>query len=319
MQLGRFGLGSDDARRVGIGDRWASLNDQRALADELFGSSGQGLISEWLSEQTDLVDDADFAREFAEHLQLPGIAAADYAHRIVGTTHGELLGGIRFYGRDSARPFVDVLAHSFDDIDALKRCVGWEWSNFSIRYLRLRTRPGLLAGRPDVILDRTIHLARYREMTPSDGRVALDRFDTADEAIDLVAARYRRVAETDPDLFANIRQADPDDLRDWHTIDHLRAIRLHGRTIGALAIAPGAIDWIVGDEIIEEVVSAEHAGHGYAASAQCLWAQTMAADADRLLIGTIDRHNHPSRGTAHRAGRARVLDDIFVITQGVAG
>lgn len=301
---------------MGTVDSWASLSDQRQLADQLFGSIGQGLLSEWLREQTDLVDDDDFAREFAEHLHLPGIAAADYAHRIVATTQGDLLGGIRFYGRNSARPFVDVLAHNFDDIDALKRCVDQEWSNFGIRYLRLRTRPGLLAGRPDAILDRTIHLARYRDMAPSDGRVTLDRFDTANEAIDLVAARYQHVADTDPDLFANITPADPDDLRDWHTSDQLRAIRLHGRTIGALAVAPGSIDWIVGDEINEEVVAVEHAGRGYAASAQCLWAQTMATDADRLLFGTIDRHNHSSRRTAHRAGRPRVLDDIFVITQG---
>jgi hypothetical protein len=299
---------------VRVLDRWSSLGDQNTVATKLFGSvTGQQRVAEWLTAQTDLVDDMDFAQEFADHVGLPGVAAGDYAHRIVATPQGELLGGIRFYGRDIGRPFIDVLAHNFDDIDALKACVTREWSDFSIRYLRLRTRPGLLAARPDVILDQSIHVGRYRDMAPADGRVALDRFDTAEEAIELVAARYHRLADDDSTLFANISQADPDDLHDWHERDQLRAITLQGSVIGALAIAPGAIDWIVGDEINEEVISVPYAGHGYAASAQCAWAHHLAADHGCLLVGTIDRHNHTSRTTAVRAGRPRVLDDVFIM------
>jgi hypothetical protein len=299
---------------VRIFDRWPSLGDQNTLARELFGSvTGRHHVTEWLTAHTDLVDDVDFAQEFADHVGLPGIAPADYAHRIVGTTQGELLGGIRFYGRDLGRPFVDVLAHNFDDIDALKACVTREWSDFNVRYLRLRTRPGLLAARPDVILDQSIHVARYRDMASADGRVTLDRFGSAEEAIELVAARYRGLAADDSALFANISQADPDDLRDWHDRDQLRAITLQGSVIGAIAVAPGAVGWIVGDEINEEVISVPHAGHGYAASAQCAWAYHLAADPDCLLVGTIDRHNHASRATAVRAGRPRVLDDVFVV------
>ncbi|CAM5723317.1 hypothetical protein MAUB1S_00910 [Mycolicibacterium aubagnense] len=55
-----------------------------------------------------------------------------------------------------------------------------------------------------------------------------------------------------------------------------------------------------------------HAGKRLAASTQCAWAHGWAADAADLLIGTIDRHNHASRATALRAGRPRVLDDIFI-------
>ncbi|WP_193047259.1 hypothetical protein [Mycolicibacterium baixiangningiae] len=59
--------------------------------------------------------DGDFARTFSDHVHLPGIASLDYAHRHIRTPRGDLLGGIRFYSRNVARPFVDVLAHSFDD------------------------------------------------------------------------------------------------------------------------------------------------------------------------------------------------------------
>ena len=62
----------------------------------------------------------------------------------------------------------------------------------------------------------------------------------------------------------------------------------------------------------EEVISTGHTGHGYAASAQAAWAAHVADDPERLLIGTIDRHNHASRRTAERAGRPAVLEDVFV-------
>ena len=59
----------------------------------------------------------------------------------------------------------------------------------------------------------------------------------------------------------------------------------------------------------------QYAGHGYAASAQREWAGRRACDGDgdRLLIGTIDGHNHASLATARRAGRPRVLEDVFLL------
>jgi hypothetical protein len=292
---------------------WPSLNDQVALANELYSSPvGEQKVADWLAEQVRLVHDVDFAQDFAAHVQLPGIGPLEYAHRHVRTTLGELLGGIRFYSRNIARPFVDVLAHSFDDLDALADCVLGEWSVFSPRYLRLRTAPGLLTGRPGVILDETIHLARYRDMPPADGRVVLDRFEDPEDAIALVEARYAAVAATDPTLANNLSIATPDELRYWHRSDQLRAVRRQDTTIGVLAVAPGAIGWITGEEINEEVISDAHAGHRYAASAQSAWAHCVATDTDQLLIGTIDRHNHASRATARRAGRPRALDDVFI-------
>ena len=294
-------------------DQWLSLGDQVELADQLFGQpTGRQKVADWLAEQMSFVDDNDFAQQFAAHVTLPGIEVLDYAHRHLRTARGELLGGIRFYGRDITRPFVDVLAHNFADIDALIDCVNHEWSNFNPPFLRLRTTPGLLAHRPDVILDKTIHLARYRDMAPADSRVMLDEFDAAEEAIDLVDACYARLADTHPALARNLSPADPDDLREWHQSGQLRAIRRHDTIIGALAIATGEIDWIGGEEVLEEVISEPHMGQRYAASAQMAWAQYMAIDTNQLLVGAIDRHNHASRATALRAGRPCVLDDIFV-------
>ncbi|MGB3486251.1 MAG: hypothetical protein WBB07_29030 [Mycobacterium sp.] len=292
--------------------KWPSLTDEFALAELLFGSSGTGKVDRWIDEQGGLVGNGEFARAFSDHLGLQGIPSLDYAHRHVRTARGDLLGGIRFYARDTARPFVDVLAHSFDDIDALTSCVTAEWSNFNVRFLRMRTTPHLLADRPDVILDGSIHLARCHDMAPTDGHVILKRFDTAEHALRLVADRYAHLAAKDPGLANNLYPAQPDDLRDWYAHQQMWAIRSGENTVGVFAVVPGAIGWITGQEINEEVISVVHAGKHFAASTQCEWAHRWAADREDLLIGTIDRHNHASRATALRAGRPRVLDDIFI-------
>jgi hypothetical protein len=127
-----------------------------------------------------------------------------------------------------------------------------------------------------------------------------------------VRRRYQQIMAVEPELGRNLSPAAPDDLRQWHAAGQLRAIRAGDTTVGLLAITPGRIGWIDGDEITEEVIDTDHSGHGYAACAQAGWAWQVAEDPERLLIGTIDRLNIASRKTAERAGRRRVLDAVFV-------
>ena len=62
---------------------------------------------------------------------------------------------------DIHRPFVEIIVHSFDDLDRLRDCVRQEWSMFAPPLVRIRTRPGRITG-PNVVLDTSIYLARYR-------------------------------------------------------------------------------------------------------------------------------------------------------------
>lgn len=296
---------------------WPSLTDQIDVATSLYGKGGYGTVADWLAEQTTRIDDVTFARTFSDHISLPGIRPADYAHRHVHTARGDLVGGIRFYGRDITRPFIEVVAHSFDDLAGLADCVGSVWSEFAPRYLRLRSRPGRITG-PDVALDVTIHAARYRDMKSCDGRVRLRHFTDARQAVDLVGRRYEHLTKAQPALARNISRADPADIQRWHDDGRLRAIAVGDEIVGAIAIVPGRIGWLGGDEINEEVITVDHNGHDYAASAQTAWAATIASDTTRMLVGTIDRHNPSSRKTAERAGRRRVLDDVFVALRGRA-
>ena len=290
---------------------WPSLADEVQLADALFGRRGYGLLASWLEGEAARVNDQDFARLFSDHIDLPGVVADDYLHRSIHTSHGTVLGGIRFKGRDINRPFVEIIVHSFDDLDRLRDCVRQEWSMFAPPLLRLRTRPGRITG-ANVVLDRSIYLARYRDMHPPVGHISLEPFEQLEAAAALVRARYQRLAADDPELARNVASASTEDLRLWHESGQLRAVRRRDTVVGLIAVAPSQIRWIDGDEINEEVINVEHRGNGYAALAQTLWAAQVARDQSRLLVGTIDRLNISSRKTAERAGRHRVLDEVFV-------
>jgi hypothetical protein len=294
---------------------WPSLADQLTIAESLFGHDGRQRVAAWLDEQEGLVDNADFARSFADHIDLPGVGLFDYAHRYVRSSGGAVLGGIRFYHRNIERPFVEIVVHSFSDIDALRDCVRVEWSAFSPLFIRLRMRPGRLAA-AGARVHKSIYVGRYRDLQPSDGRVSLDRFDNPETAIDIVARRYERLKSDNPALAWTLSAASPEELRAWYDADQLRAIRTNVATVGVLAVVPSEIGWIEGDEVSEEVIDADHNGCGYAAAAQSAWADQVARDRNTLLIGTIHEGNNASRKTAESVGRQHVLDDYVVALKG---
>ncbi len=249
---------------------WPSLRDEVDIADALYGRRGRTLLEEWLARQVALTHDLAFAREFSDHVDLPGVRVTDYLHRHLVTSAGTLLGGIRFYGRDINRPFVEIIAHSFDDLNRMRVCVSQEWAMFAPLCLRVRTAPGgRLGGAGGVVLDESVYVAAYREMTSRAPNVWLAAFDSAEAAMAIVADRYRQL---DSALARNISAATAAELDDWHTRDHLCAIRTTAGIVGLLAVVPGVIDWIDGDVINEEVVTVEHGGHGYAAAGQAAWA-----------------------------------------------
>ena len=286
-------------------DDWPSLGYELELALALYDSAEP--VSVWLSEELARTDDNEFARTFSDHIDLPGVAHRDYLHRVIRTARGNLLGGIRFHGRNINRPFVEIIAHSFDDLGALTDCVALEWSAFAPKALRVRAAPAELDDERTV-LDQTVHIARCHAMPAPADSVRLAPFADVADALELVRVRYRGL---DPRLARNLAAASLDDLRRWHAADQLHAIESDGVVAGALAVVPARIRWIDGAEIHEEVVAVEYAGNHLATQAQCRWA-AQCADRDQLLIGTIDGLNAASRRTAEAAGRPRMLDLVFV-------
>jgi hypothetical protein len=291
--------------------RWPSLAGQLALAAELFGDNGFQRVTGWLSAEFERVHDTEFARTFSAHIRLPGVTEGDFNHRVVRSAGGTLLGGIRFYGRDITRPFVEIICHSFTDLDTLADCVSGEWAQFVPRWARLHDRPGVLRH-PDMVLDQTTHAARCTDMRAPDPRVSLTPFPDAEDAVELVRRRYETLSADHPELARHLFAAAPVDLRNWDASGYLHAITVSGTAAGVLAVAPGRVRWIDGYEITEEVILTTHGGYGYAASAQAHWAHHKAGDPQALLVGTIDRLNAASRATARHAGRDAVLEAVFL-------
>lgn len=162
------------------------------------------------------------------------------------------------------------------------------------------------------MLDESIYAARYGDMRPPSAHVWLDPFDRVEDAEAIVDACYQQLAIDNPALARNVFPSTAADLQTWHDSGQLRAVRTSDTVVGLLAVVPGQIGWIAGDEINEEVIAVEHRGHGYASLAQAAWAAHIARDQHQLIIGTIDRLNTSSQRTAQIAGRRRVLDAVFV-------
>jgi hypothetical protein len=275
---------------------WPSLAGLAPVAERLGGDLGA-----WLEGEAARVGDPDFAALF-DGVEIPGVARMDFAHRHVRTGRGGLLGGIRFFGRDASRPFVEVVAHGLEPT-ALVEVVASEWAAFAPGALRLLVAD---AGPPGSVLDLTVHAARHGEMARPDGRVTLGAV-TPDEAAALVAARYEALPAA---LRRDVEPATSEELRRWHAAGTLHGIEAAGERVGVIATEPGSVAWIEGDVVGEEVVAARFAGRGLAASAQA--ALAVARPADRLLLGTIAAGNGASRRTAERAGRPEVLRYVFL-------
>jgi hypothetical protein len=67
---------------------WPSLAPQIELSARLFGSRGPQMVEDWFQLHIDRITDPGFARLFSDHIDLPGVATADYNQRHVVTNLG---------------------------------------------------------------------------------------------------------------------------------------------------------------------------------------------------------------------------------------
>lgn len=267
----------------------------------------------WLGTQYRRRDDAAFARAFANARAATGQPEDAFLHRVFRVGQAELLGGVRFYGGDTARPFVDVLAWTEEpEWPAVAGAVAAEWSAFAPEAWRV-----LLADPPPgapARLDQGVHLARVGDMpAPAAADVGLDPAVDPGEAAAFVADGYAAAIAAQPDLAGEIVAADDDTLAGCQRDGTLNWIVAGGVRAGLIATAPGEIEMLTGEVVVEEVVAADFRGRGLAATAQGLLAQTLGADdPGRVLLGTIQANNEASRRAAETAGRKALLSYWFV-------
>lgn len=73
-----------------------------------------------------------------------------------------MIGGIRFYAQDVTRPFVEVIAHDFSDLNELAEVVAGEWCGFHPGAMRLRQSTGAPLGVRWI--DTSLYAGRMSEM-----------------------------------------------------------------------------------------------------------------------------------------------------------
>ena len=278
---------------------WSSLADQLDFIEEFFGASGRAEAAELLRQN--LSAEVDSAAQFEAHRRyaVSGAVPGDYGPRVAVTPLGAVFGQIHDRRVDITGPFVDVVAHSFEDLDELRAAVASTWSVFSPRFLRLRTRPGA-HRRPYSRVLSTTYAARCVDMVNPDGCVELSRFKNIDEAMVLDS------------VWGDC------EIEHWQESGHMWAIRSGGKVVGALVIRPSSGGSLPTYEVEEKFVIPEHRGNGYSAAAQAVWAKTMASfDPAAVLTGGISPDNHASVRSAIRAGRRAVLDRVLVSLDGV--
>lgn len=289
---------------------------RRSLAE--ISSDAEPAIERWLAAACARVGDLAFARQFAAQFDRFDAPPEAYAHRLAQIAPGRrALGGVRFYGGDGARPFVDIVAWDEEaGLDRLAAAVAAEWRAFRPFALRLLTPGDALPS--GGVVDQTIHVATAAQMRAPLGDLALAPIEDLAEAERFLAARYAAVAAADPALRAELSPADAAELETCRKTGVARWMIAEDRRVGLLALAPGAIAFLEGLVVWEIAVAAEAAGRGHAAEAQRLLGAALAtASPQRGLLGTIHRLNAASRRSAERAGRpARFAYAFQMLTPG---
>ncbi len=236
---------------------------------------------------------------------------------------GILLSGPRAYGGDRTRPFVDVVAWSFDPIDEthwdrLAAAARGEHRHHGPR-LRVRVSPPAaraLAAFADVegdlhVMSERIDRLRARPRPAESGRVAVVPI-TRDNYYE----RYRKVheafREADPVLRDRVSISSHPSLEVARAAGLLYDVIVDGAWAGLIAARPGRLAGAAGYVVEEEILVAEHRGRGLGAAMQRAFVDRLDGSGGRHLVGTIDVANVASRRTAERVGRREIARYVFV-------
>ena len=296
-----------------VTDRFSSLSEYAPALTRLLGpKTAEQALDAWLAEQIACVRNPTFANRFRAHFGVFSAPPSAYAHRVFDVDGQETLGGIRFYGGDRTKPFVDVLAWSGPLAPRkLGEAVRAEWAAF--RPFALRLLLPAEATVENAVLDQTLHAARVAHMAAPQGGAKLALVVDIHHAAAFVAEHFATFAAQNPALASELHPASAEDLTDAQARGRVRFIEADQKLAGLIAFIPETLAFLPGWTVLEEIVAQQFRGRGLAAEAQRLLAQELAAqEPAALMIGTIHRDNAASRKAAERAGRPAVFKYVFV-------
>ncbi len=296
-----------------------------------------------MAPEADRVANDGFGAEFRDALGPEGRGhppvpdALDWANRRLDLPGGGwVVTGIRFRGRDAARPFVDVVATTAsptpDDLTVIAASIGPAYQAFAPLCLRVDApdAPGLVEslaadGRfgPGCRVD--MHVAagivgdlRGHPRAPSYDRVTLRAGDPG-RLSQRVTGIYAEVGALEPGLATWANPEDEDSLRACADEGLLFEVVVDGEPAGVVAAVREDDHGMRGFSVQELCLDPAHRGRRLASPTVQRLVDELPADDGDVLWGTIHPANAPSLRNALSIGRVLVGGYVWVTPGGWAG
>jgi hypothetical protein len=257
--------------------------------------------------------EAKFTREFHRFCNVPDVAPNRYAHRVLEVAGRRLIAGIRFFGGNVTRPFVEVARISQPlendaQRDAITDLLRQEFAEFAPsrwRILQASHLPYQFAGcEGDLrILTGLVSEIRQLPMPENAARMRLELAKNTDFYLRYVAL-YQQLYLERPWLPDVARTESLEDMHEYLEKEEIYEIFVDGEWAGIIIVTTSSSEWgMVGWLMVEIVLTAQFRGQDLAVTAQRLLVQELQGTGALCLFGTIGAVNAPMQKTAARVGR----------------
>ncbi|SBN61632.1 hypothetical protein GA0004736_0519 [Curtobacterium sp. 9128] len=289
------------------------------------------LLFRWAEPELALVGDASWGAAVRDAVGLPVQDPLRWANRVVELPSGGwAVTGIRFRGRDLAKPFVDVIATSVaPDASGLAELGATLDAHAEFAPLCFRVAlPGdargdqapvssAFAARPDQLVVAA-PLAAIRARQPVSGSVEL-RATSAESAAARVRSMYDDVRVHEPRLDQWATPSDVATLQDAEEEGLLFDVVIEGRVAGVVAASREDARGFTGYSVEEIVLDDAHRGRGYGPVVLHCLADRLPDGGSDVLWGHINAGNTRSLRNALASGRVVTSTLVWVAPDGSPG
>lgn len=260
----------------------------------------------------------EFAGSFARNCEILKVPAEHFRHRLLETSTRRMIAGIRFFGMDLNRPFIEVAqlskpVGSDSDRDEITKLLRSEFSMFNPTRWHVYQSSHLAYQFALCEADKRYMVGKLQtinELPKPEGfeRVRLEMATSLDWYT-RYAAMYETLFSQRPWMPDISRQESLEDMQDYLSKGWLYEVFVDDTWAGVTAVSPGFEVGAKGHYMIEIVLDTPFRGHGLGVALQRKLASLLAAksaDEATALFGTIGAVNTPMLKTALRVGRVDV-------------
>jgi GNAT superfamily N-acetyltransferase len=259
-----------------------------------------------------------FAASFARNCKTLGLPAERFKHRLLETSAHRLIAGIRFFGMDLNRPFIEVAQinkplesdQEKEDITALLRN---EFAPFKPTQWRVYQSSHLAYQFAGCAGDKRYLVGRLKDINAqpevkSSGKLELRLAQNLD-FYPSYAEMYKMLHAERPWMPDVARQESLEDMQDYLKKGWLYEVFVNDVWAGVTAVSESCEVGAKGYYMIEIVLAKPFRGQGLGVVLQRCLAKILgekSLDASAALFGTIGAVNIPMQKTAARVGRIDV-------------